>query len=131
MRERAHVRLRAQLPHLAQVEAVRGEQQLGIDLVVAEHFAHEGEAVRVQPARRKSDHDVARLAARAVDQVVSPDDAHARACEVELLRPVDAGQFRRLAADQGAARFAADLGGALDERGDLLLVDLVRCDVVE
>ena len=41
------------------------------------------------------------------------------------------GQLRRLAADERDAGRAADLGGALDELGDLVELDLVRRDVVE
>ena len=51
--------------------------------------------------------------------------------EVELVLAVDARQLGRLAADQRDTRRAADLGGALDEVGDLLQVDVVRGDVVE
>ena len=51
--------------------------------------------------------------------------------EVELALGVDAGQLGRLAADERDACLAADLGGAVDELGDLLEVDLVRRDVVE
>ena len=69
--------------------------------------------------------------AGAVDQRVAVDDADARAGEVELVLAVDAGQLRRLAADQRDARRAADLGGALDELGDLLELDVGGGDVVE
>ena len=43
--------------------------------------------------------------------------------EVELALAVDAGQLGGLAADERDAGLAADLGGALDELGDLLEVD--------
>src|SRR5262249_3664629 len=62
---------------------------------------------------------------------VSVDDADAGAREVELLVPVDARELRRLAADQRAARGAADLGGPLHQLRDLLRVDPVGRDVVE
>ena len=37
MRERLHIRLRAQGPHLVEIEPVRGEQQVGVEVGVAEH----------------------------------------------------------------------------------------------
>ena len=67
----------------------------------------------------------------AVDQVVAVDEADAGAGEVELVLPVDAGQLGGLAADQHAAGGAADLGGALDELGDLVELDVRGGDVVE
>jgi hypothetical protein len=85
----------------------------------------------VQPRRREPEHDVARLAARAVDQAVALDDPDAGAGEVELLLAVDAGQLGGLAADQRAARLPADLGRALDQLGHLRQVELVGGDVVE
>ena len=69
--------------------------------------------------------------ARAVDQVGAVDQPDDRAAEVDLLLAVDPGQLRRLAAEDGAARGAADLRCALDELGDLLGVDRVGGDVVE
>src|ERR671934_259944 len=59
------------------------------------------------------------------------NEADAPAGEVELAWLVDAGQLRGLASDQHATRCAADLGGAGDELGDLLLVDPVCRDIVE
>ena len=64
-------------------------------------------------------------------ELVPVDDPDARACEVELVVAVDARQLRRLAADQRAAGGAADLGGALDELGDLVELDVLGRDVVE
>ena len=84
-----------------------------------------------RPLDGKPTIDVAGLAARAVDQVVAVDEADAGAGEVELLVAVDAGQLCRLAADQHAAGRAADLGGAFDEVGDLVELDVRRRDVVE
>ena len=81
--------------------------------------------------RREPDHRVARLDARAVDELLALHDPHARAREVELVLAVDPGQLRRLAADERAAGLAADLGEAVDELRDLLEVDPVRGDVVE
>ena len=83
------------------------------------------------PADGKPEHEVALLDARAVDQPVALDDADAGAREVELVVAVDAGQLGGLAAEEHAARGAADLGRALDELGHLLGLDRVRGDVVE
>ena len=74
------------------------------------------------PADGEADHGVAGRDRRAVDQVGALDDADAGAGEVELALAVDAGQLGRLAADERDAGRAADLGGALDELGDLLEV---------
>ena len=75
------------------------------------------------PADGQADDDVARLDRGAVDHAVAVDDPDAGGGEVELVLAVDARQLGRLAADQRDARRAADLGGALDELGDLLEVD--------
>ena len=131
VRERLDVRLRAQRADVVEVEPVRREQQVGVEVVVADELAHEREAVRVEAGRGEADDDVAGLAARAVDQVVAVDDADAGAGEVELVLAVDARELRRLAADQRAAGVAADLGCALDELGDLLELDVRGGDVVE
>ena len=66
---------------------------------------------------------------RAVDQPVALDDPDAGGGEVELALVIHP-RLGRLAADQRDARFAADLGGALDEVGDLFEVEAAR-DVVE
>ena len=55
----------------------------------------------------------------AVDDAVFLHDAHAEAREVVILAVVHAGHFRRLAADQRAARLHA----ALDDAGDHTLAD--------
>ena len=116
---------------VVEVAAGRGQQQVGVERVVADDPPHEREAVRVDPRGRQPDDDVAVPGARAVDQVVAVDEAHDRAAEVELLVAVDPRQLGRLAAEDRAAGGAADVGGALDELRDLLRVDRVRGDVVE
>ena len=78
-----------------------------------------------------ADHDVAGLHARAVDHRLPIDDADARTGEVEFFLAIDAGELRRLAPEQRAASFAADLGCSLDQLGHLLEIDRVRGDVVE
>ena len=85
----------------------------------------------MEAARREADDGVAGCAPRAVDQVVACDEADACPGEVELGVTVDARQLGRLAADQHAARGAADLRSALDEVGDLFELDVGRRDVVE
>ena len=107
------------------------EQEIRIEVAVSDEGAHEREAVRVQTAGRKADHDVSRLAARPVDHTLALDEADARAGEVELRLLVDPGQFRSLSADQQTPSLAAHLGGALDELDDLRLIDATRGDVVE
>ena len=85
----------------------------------------------MDPGRGEADHDVAGLDPRAVDDTVTIDDADGGAAEVDLVLAVDAGQLRRLAAEDRTARRAADVGGALDQLRDLLDVDRVGGDVVE
>ena len=63
VRERLHVGLRAERAHLVDVEAVRREQQVGVEVAVADDRAHEREAVRVDAVGRKADDDVAGRAA--------------------------------------------------------------------
>ena len=121
----------AQPADVVEVQARRGEQVGAVVVLDLEDAAHEREAVRVDAGGRQADDDVAALDARAVDQAVALDDPDARAREVELLVAVDAGQLRRLAADERAARGAADVRHPLDELRDLLELDPVRGDVVE
>jgi glyoxylase I family protein len=131
VRERLHVGLRAQRANLVDVELVRCEQQVGVEVVVADERAHERVPVRVQPARREPDDRVTGRATRAVDHAVAVDDADAGAGEVELAVAVDARQLCRLAADEHASCRATDLRRALDELGDLLQLDPFRGDVIE
>ena len=114
-----------------EVEPRGCEQVVAVVVLILEHAADEGEAVRVHPGRRESDHGVAGLDRRAVDQVGAGDDADARSGEVELALGVDAGQLGGLPADERDTRLAADPRRALDELGDLVEMDLVRGDVVE
>ena len=51
------------LADLVEVEGVRREQQVGVEVVVSDECAHEREAVGVQSARGEADDGVARLAA--------------------------------------------------------------------
>ena len=83
------------------------------------------------PADGKADDVVARAHRRAVDDAVALDDPDAGRREVELALAVDARQLGRLAADQRDARSPADLGGPLDQLGDLLELELGGGDVVE
>ena len=131
VRERPHVGVCPQVTNLVEVETVWRKQQLGVEVAVTDERAHEREPVRVQPARRKPDHHVARLAARAVDHAIPFDEADAGPREVELCLLIDPGQLGGLAADEHATCGTADLGGSLDELCDLLRVDAVRGDVVE
>src|SRR5207302_9999739 len=89
------------------------------------------EAVRVQAAGGKADDEVARNAARPVDDAVALDDADAGAREVELLVAVHAGQLGGLAADERAAGGAADLRCTFDELGHLFELHVRGGDVVE
>ena len=131
MRERADVVRRAQAADVVEVEPGRRKQVGSVVVLLGQHAADEREAVRVHAGRREPDHGVAGLYARAVDQVGAVDDADAGGGEVELALAVDARELRRLAADQRTAGRAADLGGALDELGDLLELELGGGDVVE
>ena len=63
VRERLHVGPLAQRAHVVQVEPVRREQQVGVEVVLADERAHEREAVRVQAGGGEAEHDVAGLAA--------------------------------------------------------------------
>src|SRR5581483_2434632 len=104
---------------------------VAVVVVFLEQPPHEREAVRVEAGGAKPDDAVAGPDARAVDELVAIDDADAGTCEVELAVAVDARELGRLAADERAARLAADLRRALDEFGHLLELDSRRGDVVE
>ena len=121
----------AQAPHVVEVEPRRSEEVVTRVVLDLEHAAHEGEPVRVHAGRRKTDHRVAGLDPRAVDQRPALHDPDTRAGEVELVLAVDTRQLRRLAADQRASCRATHLRSALDELGDGLELDPIRCHVVE
>jgi hypothetical protein len=53
----------AQRAHVVEVEPVRCEEQVGVEVFVVHERAHEREPVRVQAARRKPDDEVAGHAA--------------------------------------------------------------------
>src|SRR4029077_11762560 len=84
VRKRPHVGVSTQVTNLVEIETVRCEQELGVEVAVTDERAHERETVRVEPVRRKSDHHVARLAARPVDHAIPFDEADAGPREVEL-----------------------------------------------
>src|SRR5262249_40976392 len=129
--ERTHVRLLTKLADLLEVEPMWREQEVCVEIVLPDQRADEREAVRMQPARRQADDDVARFAAGTVDEPISLDDADTRPREVELALAVDARQLGRLASDEHAAGAAADLRRALDEFGDLIGLDSLGRDVVQ
>src|SRR5512132_1025754 len=110
---------------------MRLEQEVGVELLVADELPHERKAVRVQAGGREADNDVSRLAAGAVDQVGAPNETDAGAREVELALAVDPRELCRLPAEDRAAGLAADDSDALDELGDLLEIEVVGGDVVE
>ena len=117
--------------HIVEVQTSRREQVGPVVVLFLEHPPHEREAVRVHAGRREADHDVAGLNARTIDQLRALDDTDARRRKVELFVAVHVGHLGRLAADERDVRFAADLGGALDQLGDLLEVETRRGHVVE
>src|ERR671931_1660036 len=110
---------------------MRGEEEIGVEVAVADELPDEREPVRMQTGGRHSDDDVPRLAPRPIDEVGAPDEAHAGPRKIELALAVDAWELGCLAAEDGATGLAADGGCALDEVGDLLEVEAVRRDVVE
>src|SRR5439155_8211771 len=71
-----------QLADLFKVQRVRREQQIRIEVAVADERPDEREAVRVQPTRAKADDHVARLAAGPVDDAIALDEPDARSGEV-------------------------------------------------
>ena len=94
-------------------------------------MAGQGVAVGSQPRRRQPDHDVAGahpLGSQLGAGLHHPDG---EAGQIEVPGHHDAGVLRRLAPDQRAARLAAPLVHAGDDRGDVVGVDLARGDVVE
>ena len=131
VRKCPHVCSSAQPADLVDVQLVRSQQEIGIEIAVADQRTHKREPVRVDPARAQAHDHVAGRAARPVDQTLALDDPDACPCKIELLLLVDARQLGRLTADQRAARRAAYLRGALHELGDLLEVDAIRGDVIE
>jgi hypothetical protein len=90
MGERPDVGAGAQRADVVEIAAGGGQQEVGVERVVADDAPHEREAVRVDPGGGQADDDVAVPGARAVDQVVAVDEAHDGAAEVELLVAVDA-----------------------------------------
>ena len=91
------------------------EQQVAVEVAVADEGPYERIPVRVQPAGGKADDPVARLAAGAVDQAVTRDEADAGSGEIELRLLVDPGQLGGFASDEHAAGGAANFRGSLDE----------------
>ena len=86
---------------------------------VGDDLAHEAEAVGMHAAGSDAHKDVAHLDLGAVDQLGLLHDARREAGDVILVAFVHAGHLGRLAAHQGAARLAAALGHAGDDRLDL------------
>ena len=76
-------------------------------------------------------HGVAGRDAAAVDDAGLFDDADGKAGEVVFARRVHARHFRRLAADQRAARRLAAVGDAADDFGGDVDVELAAGEVVE
>src|SRR5439155_6119533 len=107
VRERLHVGAGTQLSNLARVEPVRGEQEIGVEVILAEHLTHEREPVRMQARGGETEHDVAGPAARAVDQVCSTHEPDAGAREIELPFSIDPGKLGGLAPENGASGLAA------------------------
>ena len=91
VRERLDVRLHAQRAHVVEIQTVWREHHVGVEVFVPDQRPDEGVAVCMQTARRKANDCVASCAAGTVDHVVAVDDTDARAGEVELVVPVDAG----------------------------------------
>jgi hypothetical protein len=131
VREGLHIGTTPELAHLVDVQLVRREQQVGVDVAPADQLPDEREAVRVQAERGETEHDVPGLDPRAVDYAVTRNQPDARACEVELLLAVDARHLRRLAAEERTPGGAARLSRALDELGHLLERERMADDVVE
>ena len=91
---------------------------------------HEGEAVRVQAARRDADERVPR--GDAAGPGPRPvDDAHEEAREVVLSLDVDAGHLGGLAAEEGDPEPPAGFGRAGDDLLEDGAVELRRREVVE
>ena len=102
------------------VDAGRLEQvaaDLPPDLLFREHFAGQGESVAVEARGGQADDLVPRPDAPAVDDPVGVHEADAEARQVPFSRSVEAGELGRLAAEEGAARFAAALDDALHDLG--------------
>jgi hypothetical protein len=78
-----------------------------------QHEAHQREAVGVQAARRQAKDDISRYHVRSGQKAVPLDSADRETRQIDVARRVVAGHFGRLPADQGAARFAAAVGDAL------------------
>src|SRR3954471_4070894 len=81
-------RAAAQPPRHVEVEPRRREQVGAVVVLLLEHASDEGEAVRVDPRRRKAENDVARGDPGAVDKRLALHDPDTGRGEVELLLAV-------------------------------------------
>src|SRR4030095_5113601 len=89
-----------------------------------------GISVRVQAGGGQPDQDVPGAHTAAVEDRISVHDAHDEARDVVLPCSIEAGHLRRLAAQQGAARFAAAARDSVHHRGQDLRVELAGREVV-
>src|SRR5207237_7447134 len=113
--EGVHVDRIAKREAILDVDAGRLEQLGGSLRGELQRLSRERESVRVQAGRSETQHDIARLDPRAIEDGALLHDADAEAGQVVFVTLVEAWQLRRLTADQGASGEQAALGDALDD----------------
>ena len=113
----------AQAPDVVEVEPRRRQQVGAVVVLELEHRTDEREAVRVHARRGQPDDVVPSGDGRAVDQAVALDDPTqvARSSSPSLIDGPATRPSRRRSARRP---LRADLGGALDEVGHLLEVEV-------
>ena len=143
MRECLHRHRREQLQHVLRVDAGRLEEGIGQGLAgelrrrpvermaLHERLARERVAVRVQAGGGDAEHGVAWGHPPPVDHARALHAPHHEASQVVLTALVEAGQLRRLTADEGAPGLPAALGDPLHHLGALLGGELAGGEVVE
>ena len=144
MRHALDLHLSEQREHGLHIDLGRGEQRFAqrsaaqlfagrskIAVFDVEHLSHQREPVGMHARGGKRDHDVPFLHALVVHHLVAVDDAHRKSREVVLVLGIESGHFRRLAADERAARLHAAFRDAAHDRRDLFGNVLPAGDIIE
>src|SRR2546421_1905004 len=102
-----------------------------VTLIFKEEFARQRVAVRVQPNRRQTQHDVSRRDCFSVNSLFSIDDAHNKTGNIIFTVRIEARHLSRFTAEQDAAVLATTAGDTFDDVGDRVRRKLARSNVIE